>query len=136
MAPRDSARHTRAWRLCVAILESLLRALVPAPVQDLVGRVDRTSIRSLLRRFAVWSQPESTWTINRMTCDPTPFAFDSVSTQRRAFVGSNDKPLSRTPSIAESPMPRTRAEHDETRITDQCDAERNARRDFGGRRAS
>ena len=85
MAPRDSARHARIWRVWVAILESLLRALVLAPVRDLMRRVDRTPIRSLLRRVAVSPQPDLTWTINRTDWDPTPFAFDYVSARSTRF---------------------------------------------------
>jgi hypothetical protein len=136
MTPRDSARLARLWRLWMAIIESLFRALALDPVRDLMRRVDRTTIRSLLKRQSRAPQPDSAWTINRKRWDPTPFAYRRTSAPIRASSGSNDKPLSRAPDIAESPMSRIHAEHDEKRIVDQCDAERNARRDSGGRRAS
>jgi hypothetical protein len=135
-APRDSARYASPWRLCVAILESLLRALALDPVHDLLRRVDRTTIRSLLKRSSRTLQPDATWTINRKRWDPTPFAIDHETVREHRHLGSNDKPLSRTPGVAESPTPWIRAEQDEKRIIDQCDAQRDARRDSGGRRAS
>jgi hypothetical protein len=124
-------------RLVAAILESLLGALAFHPVRDLVRRVDRMSIRSLLTRCRDALQPDSAWTINWMRLAPTSIAEQrTIALARHGPLGSNDKPLSRAPGIVESPMPRTRAEHDETRAIDQRRAARNARRDSGGRRAS
>jgi hypothetical protein len=118
------------------MFESLLHALAIDPVRDLLLRVDRTPIRSLLTRLSGTRQPDSTWTINRRRWRLTPLAFAFGSGRTPDLIDSNDKLLSRAPDVAESPSSRIRAEHDETRIIDQCDAERNARRDFGGRRAS
>ena len=63
LAFRDSTRYTSQLCTVAAIFVSLLRALAPSPVYDLVQSVDRMSIRSLLARFRNARQPDSTWTI-------------------------------------------------------------------------
>src|SRR5215510_12371946 len=106
------------------MFESLLRALALDPVHDLIRRVDRTPIRSLLTRLSGTRQPDSTWTINRRRWRLTPLAIAFGSGPPPILMSSNDTLLSRAPDVAESPSSRIRAEHDETRIIDQCDAER------------
>jgi hypothetical protein len=137
LAPSDSVRLVSPWRALGAILVSLLHALARDPVQDLVRRVDRMSIRWLLTRVRNALQPDSTWTINWVGRVQTPYAKKQVNPPRGIHrPGSNDKPPSRAPRVVESPTPRIRAEHDETRTIDQRGAARDAGRDSGGRRPS
>jgi hypothetical protein len=120
-------------RLVAATVMSLLRALVRDPVFDLVRRVDRMSVRSLLMRLRDALQPDATWTINWIGGAQTPLAEVRVNPHQRQYpLGS--KPLSRAPAVAESPTPRISAQHDETRAIDQRGAAGNTRRDSGGRR--
>jgi hypothetical protein len=135
LAPGDSARLARRWRWLLAIVVSLVPALVLDPVRNLILSIDRMSIRSLLKRIRRPLQPEPMWTINRMRMDLTSSANPREHAPRSALALEYvDKPMSRAPDLVESPRPRIRAEHDEKRVIDQRVAARNARRDHGGRR--